>query len=279
LKYVANLKTESIAKALGITTDGIDKILARAKQRIKMENFFLKEPTPQQLKIRLPVVHKIIYLIFNEGYKASSGKEIIRQELCEESLMMTKSLLDNHVCNSETAALYALLLFNAARLSARMTPGGELSDLGEQDRALWNDDLIAFGGYYLNQSKCENVSSYHYEAAIAYLHCHAKSFADTDWSTITQLYRQLLQNNPNPFIELNYAIALYYDSQKQKAFDALHDLQQTFLDRSYLLHAALGKLYWQEGEYYKSDLHLTKALSLTNFQVEKDFVKKMLVKN
>jgi RNA polymerase sigma-70 factor (ECF subfamily) len=192
---------------------------------------------------------------------------------------MTKSLLDNHISDSDTAALYALLLFNAARLSARITPAGELSDLGEQDRTLWNDDLITLGSYYFNQSKCEDVSSYHYEAAIAYLHCHAKSFADTDWASIIQLYRQLLQNNPNPFIELNYAIALYYDSQKEKAFDALHDLQQTFLDRSYLLHAALGKLHWQEGEYYKSDLDLTKALSLTNFQVEKDFVKKMLVKS
>ena len=279
LKYVANLKTESIAKALGITTDGIDKILARAKQLIRMENIFLKELTPQQLKIRLPVVHKIIYLLFNEGYKASSGKEIIRQELCEESLIMVKSLLDNHICNSDTAALYALLLFNAARLSARITAAGELADLGEQDRSVWNNDLIALGSYYLNQSKCSVISSYHYEAAIAYLHCQAKSFDDTNWSTITQLYWQLLQNNPNPFIKLNYAIALYYDSQKQHAFDALHDLQQTFLDQSYLLHAALGKLYWQEGEYDKSDLHLTKALSLTNFQVEKDFVKKMLVKS
>jgi RNA polymerase sigma factor (sigma-70 family) len=279
LKYVANLKTESIAKALGITVDGIDKILARAKQRIRMEKMFLKEPTQQQLKTRLPIVQKIIYLIFNEGYKASSGKEIIRQELCEESLIMTKSLLDSHICNSDTAALYALLLFNAARISARITPAGELLDLGEQDRALWNNDMIALGTYYLNQSKCEKVSSCHYEAAIAYLHCHAKSFADTNWAGITQLYRQLLQNNSNPFIELNYAIALYYNSQKQKAFDALHDLQQTFLDRSFLLHAALGKLYWMEGEYYQSDLHLTKALSLTNFQAEKDLVKKMLVKS
>ena len=279
LKYVANLKTESIAKALGLTDDGIDKILGRAKKRIRIENIFLREPTPQQLTKRLPAVHKIIYLIFNEGYKASSGKEIIREELCEESLIMTKSLLDNHISNSDTAALYALLLFNAARLGARITSGGELSDLEEQDRALWNNDLIALGSYYLDQSTCENVSSYHYEAAIAYLHSHAKSFGETDWATIAQLYSQLLLNNPNPFIELNYAIALYYDSQKQKAFDALRDLQQTFLDHSYLLHAALGKLYWQEGEYSKSNLHLTKALSLTNFQVEKDFVKKMLVKS
>ena len=279
LKYVVNLKTESIARALGLTIDGIDKTLARAKRLIRMENIFLKRPTVQQQEKRLPVAHKIIYLIFNEGYKASSGKEIIRQDLCEESLIMTKSLLDHHISNNDTIALYSLLLFNAARLSARITVAGELSDLEEQDRTLWNKDLIALGRYYLNQSKCGNVSSYHYEAAIAYLHCRAKSFANTDWATITQLYRQLLQHNPNPFIELNYAIALYYDSQKQKAFETLHDLQHTFLDHSYLLHAALGKLYWQEGEYSKSDLHLTKALSLTNFQVEKDLLKKMLVKS
>lgn len=276
LKYVANLKTESIAKALGISIDGIDKILARGKRLIRMENIFLKKPTLQEQKTRLPVVHKIIYLIFNEGYKASSGKHLIRQDLCEESLIMTKSLLDYQICNSDTAALYALLLFNAARLDARITQTGKLSDLQEQDRTLWNNDLIALGNYYLNQSKSEEVSSYHYEAAIAYLHCHAKSFADTNWRAITQLYEQLLQDNPNPFIELNYAIALYYDSQKKKAFDTLHDLQKTFLDKSYLLHAALGKLYWQDGDYDKSDLHLTKALSLTNFQVEKEFVKKML---
>jgi RNA polymerase sigma-70 factor (ECF subfamily) len=262
-----------------MSVDGIDKVLARAKKRIKMENIFLKEPTPQQLKIRLPVVHKIIYLIFNEGYKAGSGKEIIRQELCEESLIMTKSLLDNHICNSDTSALYALMLFNAARLGARFTPTGELSDLEEQDRTLWNHDLILLGNYHFKQSECENISSYHYEAAIAYLHCQAKNFADTDWATITQLYKQLLQNNPNPFIELNYAIALYYDSQKPKAFDILYRLQQSFLERSYLLHAALGKLHLLEGEHWKSELHLTKALSLTKFQVEMDFVNKLLRKN
>ena len=278
LKYVVNLRTESIARALGMTVDGIDKTLSRAKQRIRMENIFLKVPTPLQLKTRLAVVHKIIYLIFNEGYKAGSGKEIIRQELCEESLIMTKSLLDAHTCNSDTAALYALLLFNAARLSARFTPTGELSDLEEQDRDLWNHELIGLGSYYLHQSKTENISSYHYEAAIAYLHCHAKNFPETDWTTITQLYSQLLQHNSNPFIELNYAIALYYAAQKKEAFALLHQLQQSFLDQSYLLHAALGKLYLLEYEYDKSDFHLKQALDLTNFQAEKDFVKKLLAK-
>ena len=201
-------------------------------------------------------MHKIIYLIFNEGYKASSGKEIIRQELCEESLIMTKSLLDNHVSNSDTAALYALLLFNAARLSARITPAGELSDLGEQDRALWNDDLIALGSYYLNQSKYSTISSYHYEAAIAYLHCHAKSFADTDWASITQLYRQLLQNNPNPFIELNYAIA-FTMIRKSKALMPFTICSK--LSGSVIFTACGVRQIVLAGRgIRKSDLHLTK---------------------
>lgn len=280
LKYVANLRGESLARVLGMTVDGIDKLLLRAKSLIRMENIFLKELTSRQLETRLPMVHKIIYLIFNEGYRAGSGKEIIREDLCEESLIMTKSLLDNHICNGDTAALYSLLLFNAARLGARMTTSGELLDLEEQDRTLWNGDLIALGHYYFSQSQIPGqMSPYHYEAAIAYVHSHAKSFADTDWATITQLYAKLLHGNPNPFISLNYAIALYYDGQKQLAFDVLEDLRKTFLERYYLLHAALGKLYLLEGEYDKSEFYLNKALSLTSFQAEKDFVRKMLLKN
>lgn len=271
LKYVANLRVESISQALGMTIDGIDKILSRAKHRIKMESIFLKEPSPSQLKTRLPVVHKIIYLIFNEGHRIGG----FRQALCEESLIMTKSLLDNRISNDDTAALYALLLFNAARLGARSTITGELYDLQEQDRTLWNVDLIDLGSHYLLRSKPENISPYHYEAAIAYLHCSAKSFADTDWSTITQIYSQLLRDNPNPFVELNYAIALYYDHRSRKAFEVLHGLRRTFLEEYYLLHAALGKLYLLEGFTDKSEVYLEKALKLAKFKAEKDFVQKI----
>lgn len=278
LKYVANLRAESIARALGMTVDGIDKVLARAKQRIKLENVFLTSPSPQQLKTRLPVVHKIIYLIFNEGYRASSGKDLTRQELCEESLIMTKCLLDNHISNEDTFALYALLLFNAARMEARVTEAGALSDLEDQDRNAWNKDLITLGKHYLGRSQNGPISSYHYQAAIAYLHCSAPAFAQTDWTTITGIYVQLLENNPNPFVELNYAIALYFGGETQKAFKVLHDLQGTFLEQYYLLHATLGKLYLLQGDNFRGEQHLSRALTLTHFQAEKDFVNKILLK-
>src|SRR5664279_1594951 len=101
------------------------------------------------------------------------------------------------------------MLFNAARFPARFGAGGELLDLEEQDRGLWNRELIQLAFYHLERARGEMISVYQYEAAIAGTHCSAASFAATDWITITQLYALLLKNNSNPFIELNYAIALY----------------------------------------------------------------------
>lgn len=276
LKYVVNLRVESIARALGLTVNGIDKLLVRARQKIKMENIFLKEPSATALQSRLPVVHKILYLIFNEGYKASSGKELIRYELCEESLLMTKTLLDKKISDADTSALYALMLFNSARLNTRFTAGNQLTDLEEQNRSQWNTGLIALGNYNLRQARSEGVSSYHYEAAIAYLHCRAKSFETTDWQTIVQLYEKLLAIENNLFIQLNYGIALYYASRKEQAFSTLHSLQKTFLKDHYLFHTALGKLYLLEGDRVKGKHYLLHAQKLTQFKAEKNFIENLL---
>src|SRR5579859_4729407 len=149
LKYVVNLRVEAIAKILGMTIDGVDKLLVRARQKIKDEKIILEEPHPQALKQRLSIVHKIIYLTFNEGYKSSGGKEILREELCEEALILTKALLDSNLGNKETEALYALMLFNCARFKSRFAASGELLDLENQDRSLWNRDLIMLAYYFL----------------------------------------------------------------------------------------------------------------------------------
>ena len=192
LKYVINLKAEAIAKILAMTIDGVDKLLVRARQKIKDENILLEEPHISALKFRIPIVHKILYLIFNEGYKSSWGKQLIREELCEDALLMTKVLLESNTGNKETAALYALMLFNAARFRSRFSLSGELLDLEEQDRSLWNNDMIMLACDFLERSRGDNISSYHYEASIAYLHCTAKDFYATDWVTITRLYLQLV---------------------------------------------------------------------------------------
>ena len=279
LKYVINLKVEAIARILAMSIDGIDKLLVRSRQKIKDEKILFEELPAGTLNKRIPVVHKILYLVFNEGYKSSWGKQLIREELCEEALMMTKILLESRLANNETCALYALMLFNAARLRSRFSISGALLDLEEQNRKVWNQDLILLGSKYLQQSKDVTVSSYHYEAAIAYLHCIAGNFKATRWNIITGLYQRLLQLHSNPFIELNYAIALYYSGKKENAFSILKTLHQhTFLHQYYLLNTTLGKLYLLEKDHAKAKNYLLAALKQTNILAEKDFIMRLLEK-
>ena len=153
LKYVVNLKVEAIAKIFGMTVDGIDKLLVRVRQKIKSEKILFFEPRVEELESRIHIVHKILYLIFNEGYKSSWGKELIREELCEEALLMTRALSNSTVGNKETSALYALMLFNASRFRARFGTHDELLDLEEQDRGLWNRELIQLAFVCLERSR------------------------------------------------------------------------------------------------------------------------------
>ena len=277
LKYVVNFKVEAIAKVLGMTIDGIDKLLLRARQKIKDDRIILEEPDANAFKARLPIVQKILYLLFNEGYKSSWGKQVVREDLCEEALTMTKILLESPFGDNDTAALFSLMLFNSARFKSRFSPDGELLDLEKQDRWLWGKDLIALGCEYLRRSQTHEISPYHIEASIACLHCSAKTFNETDWKTITSLYLRLLNDNPNPFIELNYAIALYYCGRKKEAFEilrALHD--HPFFNQYYLLNTTLGKFYHLEGDDILARKYLEKAITQTNLDDEQRFIVRML---
>ncbi len=279
LKYVVNLKVEAIAKILGMTVDGIDKLLVRVRQKIKDEKILFFEPVAEQLESRIHIVHKILYLIFNEGYKSSWGKELIREELCEEALLMTRALLKSTIGNKETSALYALMLFNASRFKGRFGVHGELLDLEEQDRSLWNRELIQLAFFHFEQSRGEMISAYHYEASIAGVHCSSESFAATDWDAITILYSRLLKINPNPFVELNYAIALYYAGQKNEALAILHKLEtEPFFSQYYLLHASLGKIYFAKGNYALAKKYFTETLKLTGSPAEKAFIQRLIEK-
>ena len=313
LKYVANLRIDAIAKALGMTTDGIDKLLLRARKKIRDERLFLLDPgSPTGLRSRLPAVPKIIYLTFNEGYKPSSGNEAVNESLCEEALLLCKDLLDHGLGNNATAALYSLMLFNAARFNGRTGPTGELLDLDQQDRSQWNRPMIALAGDFLRQSRpspggrgdtsrvpspssgvprhsspgvpspspgAAPLTPYHYEASIAWLHCTADSFAETNWRLISRLYLRMLRMNPNPFVELNYAIALYFAGGKDKAFEIMHGLlKQPFMNEYYLLNAALGKLYLLDGDLPRAKKYLERTLEQTEHPLETAFIRRLLVR-
>ena len=169
------------------------------------------------------------------------------------------------------------MLFNSARFKSRFSPTGELLDLEKQDRSLWEKDLIILGCEYLTRSQGDVISTYHLEASIACVHCSANCFEETDWNTIASLYSKLLSDNSNPFVELNFAIALYYCGQKKEAFDILDRLHShPFLSQYYLLNTTLGKFHHLEENDSLAREFLTKAIQQTNFVDEQRFIKRML---
>jgi RNA polymerase sigma-70 factor (ECF subfamily) len=171
------------------------------------------------------------------------------------------------------------MLFNSARFKSRISDSGELLDLENQDRSIWNQDLIQLAHHYFRRSQCEMISTYHLEAAIACLHCIAPGFEQTDWQTIVGLYGRLLQTYPNPFVELNYAIAKYYSGDTHGAFKILNGLQDhALLNQYYLLNMALGKFHLMDGNDKLASRYLLKARQQTKLQKEKDFIGKMLDK-
>ena len=248
LKYVSNLKVENIALQFGAELEAIEKMLYRARQKIKSEALILSANRYGYSAERLSVVHKVIYLIFNEGYKQSGVKISQGKMMCEDALMLNKFLFDSPVCNSETKALQALMLFNIARFDARFDAQGNAVELEYQDRSLWDRSLIQLAHLLLTESEDSTFSPYHLEAAIACVHCAAQKFEDTDWSAICKYYEVLLKVYPSPFAEINYAVALQYNHQNEKAFRILMDLHRNpYFNKLPILGISIRKYYKRMG--------------------------------
>ena len=249
LKYVANLKVENIALQFGTEPDAIEKMLYRARQKIKSGSLISSTRLYGYSVERLSVMHKIIYLIFNEGYKQSGDKISQGKILCEDALMLNKFLFDSPLCNPETKALQALMLFNVARFNARFDAQGNAIELEYQDRTLWDQSLIQLAGLLLTESQDSIFSPYHLEAAIAFVHCAANKFEDTDWEAICKYYDVLLKVYPSPFAEINYAVALQYNHQNDKAFRILMDLHQNpYFNKLPILEMTIRKYYERVGQ-------------------------------
>jgi predicted RNA polymerase sigma factor len=171
------------------------------------------------------------------------------------------------------------MLFNAARFKARFGVNGELMGLVEQDRALWNKELIQLAFVNLELSPEGDISVYQYEAFIARIHCKAESFAATDRNTITLIYDRLLKINSNPFVELNSAIAFYYAGKKSAALEILHKLESMpFFNQYYLIHAALGRIYFAESKYVLAKKYITETIRLTSSPAKKNFIQRLMDK-
>jgi len=193
-------------------------------------------------------MHKVIYLIFNEGYKQSGEKISLGKMMCEDALTLNKYLFDSPLCNSETKALQALLLFNIARFDARFDANGNAVELEYQNRNNWNSSLIQLAYRLLIGSEDSSFSPYHLEAAIAWVHCAAQKFEDTDWAAICKYYEVLLKIYPSPFAEINYAVALQYNHQNEKAFHILMELHRNpYFNKLPMLAISIQKYFDRMG--------------------------------
>lgn len=272
LKTLCGLSVAEIAHAFLKDEDTIAKRIYRAKEKIKAENIALELPAEAALPSRLDAVLHCLYLLFNEGYNSWHPQRLIREDLCEEAMRMgfllTKTTLTNL---PRTNAMLALFCFQASRLKARLDDGGNIILLKHQDRAKWYQPLIRQGYVFLNAATpVDTTSVYHLEAAIAYLHAAAPSFAETDWSGIYKLYTILAADHLTPFVALNKAIAASYAISKQEALLQLQEISG--LEGYYLYHTAIGEIYFDLHYHDKAAYYYRKALTLTRSEAEQQLL-------
>lgn len=279
LRMIAGFSLQEISNGLGISLEATKKNLTRTKQSIKTKGLQMRVPYILQSNERLRNVHKIIYLIFNEGYNASSGTQHIKQDLCAEAVQLVKSLLASEKTHtSETHALMALMLFNLARFESRVSSDGLFIELSKQNRSLWDQEIINQAHLYLHSSKNNHqLTSFHVEAAIASIHCKSETYDDTDWCSILKLYDTLLNINPSPIVKLNRCIALGFCQGVNLALDALNDPNlANLLKGNFLYHITLGKFYYQTNNLSASRKHFTIGHRLTKVSTERNYVASLI---
>jgi RNA polymerase sigma factor (sigma-70 family) len=279
LKTLCGFSPAEIAKAFLTTEAAVAKRLTRAKQRIREARVPFEIPSGEDLAGRLDGVLQSLYLLFNEGYKASSGHKLVREETCLEAIRLAGVLAEHPACNRpKTHALLALMLMNAARLPGRLDAEGNLLRLQEQDRSLWDQPMVARGLFHFAQSAAgEGISEYHLEAAIAACHCAARDYASTDWRQILELYDRLIDLDDSPVVALNRAVALAEVHGPKAGMEALNEIQHLpSLETYYLLYAVLGELESRLHHPHSAAVHFRKSLQLAEIKSEQAFLARRL---
>ncbi|GMV91088.1 MAG: RNA polymerase sigma factor [Candidatus Hydrogenedentota bacterium] len=275
LKTLCGFSTAEIAKAFLSTEAAVAKRLTRARQRIRDAQIPFEIPTGDEALIRLESVEQTIYLLFNEGYKASTGDDLIREDLCREAIRLAALLTEHPVGNQpRTHALLALMLLNAARLPARVDANGHVLRLQDQDRTRWDALLIARGMMHLARSAAgDELSEYHLQAGIAACHCAAGDYESTDWAQILTLYDRLAELDDSPVVALNRAVAVAQVHGPRAGIEAVESIpNRSQLYAYHLLYAVLGDLESRQENYGVAASHFKRALELTEVKTERLFL-------
>ncbi|MEZ0274369.1 MAG: RNA polymerase sigma factor [Roseimicrobium sp.] len=275
LRTVCGLSTEEIARAFIVPAPTMAQRLVRAKGKIKLAGIPYEVPADDELHERLTAVLVVVYLIFNEGYAASAGSEVMRGGLCIESIRLCREIITLLPAEREPKALLALMLLHHARHATRTDALGDILLLEEQDRARWDQEEIRDGLALVEQVLSSGPPGFYaLQAAIAALHAQAPSTEATDWKQMVGLYDLLLQRNPSPVIELNRAVAV----AMSEGFEAgLALMDQIKLPGYHLLPAAKADLLRRLRRHREAATAYREALNLVNNEAEKRFLQRRLV--
>jgi RNA polymerase sigma-70 factor (ECF subfamily) len=278
LREICGLTTEEIASAFLISAPTLAQRIVRAKNKIRNARIPYQVPTPDMLPNRLDTVLRVVYLIFNEGYFASSGSSLTRPELSEEAIRLGRLLVEL-LPEPEAVGLLALMLLQESRRAARSLPSGDLVLLDNQDRTLWNKDCIAEASILVEQALLSRqYGAYTVQAAIAAVHANATNAEATGWAEIVGLYDILLSINPSPVIELNRAVAVAMRDDPLAGL-ALIDviLARGELTDFHLAHSTRADLYRRIGKITEARASYELAYNLSQLEPERRFLERRLL--
>jgi RNA polymerase sigma factor (sigma-70 family) len=279
LKTLCGFSVAEIGHAFLTTEAAIAKRLTRAKQKIHQARIPFEIPAGRELGQRLDSVLQSLYLLFNEGYKASSGENLVREELCEEAIRLAELLVAHPAGNQpKTHALLALMLLNAARNPTRLDSEGNLLRLQEQDRTRWDKSMIARGMFHIAQSAAgDELSEYHLQAGITAHHCAAKDYESTNWQQILSLYDRLIEFDQSPVVALNRAVALANIRGPKAGLQAVRTIRGlNKLSSYYLLYAVQGEFEMRSGNLQVAGEQFRKSFELADTKSERAFLLKRL---
>jgi RNA polymerase sigma-70 factor (ECF subfamily) len=279
LKVLCGFSTGEIARAFLSSEAAIEKQLTRTKQRIRDAGVGFDIPEGEQLTERLDGVLAALYLLFNEGYKASSGERLLREDLCAEAIRLMSLLVEHPAGDTPRShALLALMLLTAARFPSRLDEQGELLRLEGQNRSKWDQALIGRGLVELAQAaRGSDVSEYHLQAGIAAIHCMAPDYASTDWPRILRHYDALFRMKPSPVVALNRAVAIAHVDGPEAGLRAVAEIpHRDRLESHYLLHAVTGELHWRLKNHEQAAASFRRALSLAQVGPEQQYLERLI---